>query len=118
VEHSYENAEALVRAVRSATAEPLVEFVGSLIKQQYALSYVCQLAQHALAFERWCEDRRISFHALKDDDIARYQRFRSRHRSRCFETRRRELHALELLIGYLRDKGVCPDEVVEEFVQS
>ena len=71
MEHSYESADALVRAVRSATAEPLVEFVGSLIKQQYALSYVCQLAQHALAFERWCEDRRISFHALRDDDIAR-----------------------------------------------
>jgi hypothetical protein len=64
VEHSSENADALVRAVRSATAEPLVGFVDSLIKQQYALSYICQLAQHALAFERWCEDRRISFDAL------------------------------------------------------
>lgn len=72
MEHSYENADALVRAVRSATAEPLVEFVGSLIKQQYALSYVCQLAQHALAFERWCEDRRISFHALTDPRLPPY----------------------------------------------
>ncbi|MCP3710110.1 site-specific integrase [Paraburkholderia sp. CNPSo 3274] len=127
MEHSYENADALVRAVRSATGEPLVGFVDSLIKQQYALSYVYQLAQHALAFERWCEGHCISFHTLKDDDIARYQRFRLRHRSRRFETRRRELHALELLIRYLRDRGVCPpppahaiaaDGVVEEFLQS
>jgi hypothetical protein len=71
MEHSYESSNALVRTVRGTTAESLVEFVDSLIKQQYALSYVCQLAKHALAFERWCEDRRISFHTLKDDDIAR-----------------------------------------------
>ncbi|MFM0222080.1 hypothetical protein [Paraburkholderia dipogonis] len=30
---------------------------------------------------------------MKDDDIAQSQRFRLRRRSRCFETRRRELHA-------------------------
>jgi site-specific recombinase XerD len=127
VEHSYENADALVRAARSATEEPLSEFVSSLIKQQYSVSYVCQLAQHALAFQRWCEDRRIPFHTLKDDDIARYQRFRSRHRSRCSETQRRERHGLELLIRFLRDQGVCPagnahaiaaDDVAEEFAQS
>lgn len=127
MEHSYENADALVRTVRNATAGPLVEFVDSLIEQQYAVSYVCQLAQHALAFERWCESRRISFHTLKDDDIVRYQRFCSRHRSRCFETRRRELHALELLMRFLRDREVCPaapshviaaDDVAGEFAQS
>src|SRR6202171_1556819 len=125
MEHSYESAAALVRAIRGATAEHLVAFVGSLIGQQYSVSYVCQLAQHALAFGHWCEDRRISFHALKDDDIVRYQRLRSRRRSRCFETRRRELHALELLMRFLRERGVChvaqtraiaADEVVEPSV--
>jgi len=127
MEHSYESAAALVCTIRGATAEHLVAFVGSLIGQQYSVSYVCQLAQHALAFGHWCEDSRISFHALKDDDIVRYQRLRSRRRSRCFETRRQELHALELLMRFLRDRGVCrvaqthaiaADEVVEGFAQS
>jgi hypothetical protein len=89
MEDSYENAAALVCTIRGATGEHLVAFVGSLIGQQYSVSYVCQLAQHALAFGHWCEDGRISFHALEDDDIVRYQRLRSRRRSRCFETRRR-----------------------------
>jgi integrase/recombinase XerD len=96
-------------------------------RQQYSVSYVCQLAQHALAFGHWCEDGGISFHDLKDDDVVRYQRFRSRRRSRCFETRRRELHALELLMRFLRDRDVChvaqthaiaADEVVDGFAQS
>lgn len=127
MEHSYESAAALVCTSGGAIAEHLVAFVNSLILQQYSVSYACQLAQHALAFGHWCEDSRISFHALKDDDIVRYQRLRSRRRSRCLETRRRELHALELLMGFLRDRGVChaaqtnavaADEVVEEFAQS
>ena len=127
MEDSYESAAALVCTIRGATAEHLVAFVGSLIGQQYSVSYVCQLAQHALAFGHWCEDGGISFHDLKDDDVVRYQRFRSRRRSRCFETRRRELHALELLMRFLRDRGVChvaqthaiaADEVAEGFAQS
>jgi site-specific recombinase XerD len=118
MEDSYESAAALVCTIRGSTGEHLVAFVGSLIGQQYSVSYVCQLAQHALAFGHWCEDGDISFHALKDDDIVRYQRF---------ETRRRELHALELLMRFLRDRGVChvaqthsiaADEVVEGFAQS
>jgi integrase/recombinase XerD len=127
MEDSYESAAALVCTIRGATAEHLVAFVGSLIGQQYSVSYVCQLAQHALAFGHWCEDGGISFHDLKDDDVVRYQRFRSRRRSRCFETRRRELHALELLMRFLRDRDVChvaqthaiaADEVVDGFAQS
>lgn len=123
---SYESAVALVRTIRGATGEHLNAFVGSLIGQQYSVSYVCQLAQHALAFGHWCENSCISFHALKNHDIVRYQRLRSRRRSRCFETRRRELHALELLTRFLRDRGVChvpqtqavaADEVVERFAQ-
>jgi integrase/recombinase XerD len=123
---SYESAAALVCTIRGATGEHLNAFVSSLIGQQYSVSYVCQLAQHALAFGHWCEDSCISFHALKDHDIVRYQRLRSRRRSRCFETRRRELHALELLTRFLRDRGVChvaqthaiaADEVVERFAQ-
>jgi hypothetical protein len=73
MEDSYESAAALVCTIRGATAEHLVAFVGSLLEQQYSVSYVCQLAQHALAFGHWCECNRISCHALKDDDVARYQ---------------------------------------------
>ena len=65
MEDSYESAAALVCTIRGATAEHLVAFVGSLIGQQYSVSYVCQLAQHALAFGHWCEDGGISFHDLK-----------------------------------------------------
>jgi hypothetical protein len=31
------------------------------------------VSQHALAFGHWCECNRISCHALKDDNVARYQ---------------------------------------------
>ena len=108
MELSYVNADALVRAIGGASGEHLGAFVGSLIGKQYSVSYVCQLAQHALAFGRWCEARKIPLHALSEDDIVRYQRFRRRCRSRCVETRRRELHALELLLHFLRNEGVCP----------
>ena len=50
----------------------------------------------------------MSLNTLSEDDIGRYQRSRSRRRSRCSETRRRELHALELLLGFWRGQGVCP----------
>ncbi|SAL00172.1 hypothetical protein AWB80_07805 [Caballeronia pedi] len=47
---SYESAAALVCTIRGATGEHLNALVGWLIGQQYSVSYVCQLAQHALAF--------------------------------------------------------------------
>ena len=100
MELSYENADALVRTIGGTSADHLGAFVGSLIGKQYSVSYVCQLAQHALAFGRWCEARNISLHVLSEDDIARYQRSRRQRRSRCFETRRRELHALGLLLDF------------------
>jgi site-specific recombinase XerD len=108
MELSYENADALVRTIGGTSAEHLGAFVGSLIGKQYSVSYVCQLAQHALAFGRWCEARNISLHALSEDDIARYQRARRQRRSRCLETCRRELHALGLLLYFLRDEAICP----------
>ena len=108
MELSYENANALVRTIGGASAEHLGAFVGLLISKQYSVSYVWQLARHALAFGCWCETRDISLRALSDDDVVRYQRWRRQRRSRCLETRRRELHALELLLDFLRDQGVCP----------
>lgn len=105
---SYENADALVRTIGGTSAEHLGAFVGSLIGKQYSVSYVCQLARHALAFGRWCEVRDISLYALSENDIVRYQCYRRRRRSRRLETCRRELHALGLLLGFLRDQGVCP----------
>jgi len=108
MELSYEKADALVRTVGGASGEHLGAFVGSLIGKQYSVSYVCQLAKHALAFGRWCEARNISLHALSEDDIVRYQCSRRQRRSRCLETRRRERHALGLLLHILRNEGVCP----------
>ena len=108
MELSYESADALVRSIGGSSAAQLGAFVESLIVQQYSISYVCQLACHALAFGRWCDVHAVALDALSDDDIARYQRSRSRCRSRCLETRRRERHALELLLGFLRGQGVCP----------
>lgn len=75
---SYENADALVRTIGGTSAEHLGAFVGSLIGKQYSVSYVCQLARHALAFGRWCEARDISLYALSENDIVRYQCYRRR----------------------------------------
>ena len=108
MELSYENADAQVRTIGGTSAEHLGAFVGSLIGEQYSVSYVCQLARHALAFGRWCEARNISLHVLSEDDIVRYQRSRRQRRSRCRETRRRELRALGLLLDFLRNEGICP----------
>lgn len=108
MELSYVNAYSLVRTIGGASGEHLGAFVGSLIGKQYSVSYVCQLAQLTLAFGRWCEARNIPLHALSEDDIVQYQRARRRCRSRCLETRRRELHALGLLLHFLRNEGVCP----------
>lgn len=108
MEHSYENADALVRTIGGKSADHLSAFVSSLIDMQYSVSYVCQLAKHALAFGRWCETSNISHYVLSEDDIVRYQRHRRRRRSRCLETSRRELHALGLLLDFLRKEGICP----------
>ena len=81
MELSYENADALVRTISGTSAEHLGNFVGSLISKQYSVSYVCQLAQHALAFGRWCEARNISLHTLSEDDIVQCQRFRGQRQS-------------------------------------
>jgi integrase/recombinase XerD len=108
MELSYENAAAQVRTIGGTSAEHLGAFVGSLIRRQYSASYVCQLARHALAFGRWCEARNISLHISSEENIVRYQRTRQQRRSRCLETRRRELRALRLLLDFLRNEGVCP----------
>lgn len=124
MEHSYVSAKAMVCTVGGRTSEHLVAFVEWLVEQQYSESYAFLVARQTLAFGRWCNDRRLSLCAMKDSDIARYQRLRSRHRSRCFETRRRELRALQLLMIFLRSQGVCrspqarstaADRVIEEF---
>lgn len=126
MELSYESAAALVRSIGGPSAAHLGAFVDSLIVQQYSVSYVCQLAHHALAFGRWCKVHAVALDALSDDDIARYQRRRSRRRSRCPETRHRELHALDLLLSFLRGQGVSPvahasasaaDEVTDAFAR-
>ena len=78
MELSYENADALVRSIGGNSAKHLAGFIDLLVEQQYSVSYVCQLARQTFAFGRWCEHRGVSLHALRDDDIARYQRERAK----------------------------------------
>lgn len=126
MELSYESAGALVLTIGGESAKHFSAFIESLIRQQYSVSYVCQLAKHALAFGRWCKCHGISLDRLSEDDIERYQHHRSRCRTRRLETRRRERHVLRLILHYLREQGVCcvacehptaADEVTQSFVQ-
>jgi hypothetical protein len=86
MEHSYELADARVRAIGGTSAEYLCSFVTWLRRQQYSAGYACIVARHALAFGRWREGRGIGVEALTDDDIERFQRSRARRRSRRPET--------------------------------
>jgi len=110
---SYENAEALVRRIGGTSAEVLAAFVRSLSQRHYSVSYACVLARHALAFGRWCECCGTTLSAAGDDDLVRYQRHRSRQRSRCLDTLQQERKALALLMRYLRDEGICPKPPVQ-----
>jgi integrase/recombinase XerD len=50
---------------------------------------------------------------LGDGDIERYQGYRSGRRSRRLNTQRQERRALELLMHFVRDQGICPAAPVE-----
>jgi hypothetical protein len=126
MEHSYEIADARVRAIGGTSAEHLGAFVTWLGSQQYSAGYACIVARHALAFGRWCEGRGIDVEALTDEDIERFQRSRARRRSRRPETRRQERQALTLLLLFLRERGLCAaaascttavDRVTADFAQ-
>ena len=126
MEHSYEKADARVRAIGSTSAEHLGSFVTWLGGQQYSVGYACIVARHALAFCRWCEGHGIDVEALTDNDIERFQRSRARRRSRRPETRRQERQALTLLLFFLRERGLCAaavscttavDRVATDFAQ-
>ena len=126
MEHSYDIADARVRAIGGTSAEHLGAFVTWLGSQQYSSGYACIVARHALAFGRWCEGRGIDVEALTDDHIERFQRSRARRRSRRPETRRQERNALTLLLLFLRERGLCAaaalcttavDRVVTDFAQ-
>ena len=107
MEHSYEIANARVRAIGGTSAEHLGAFVKWLGSQQYSAGYACIVARHALAFGRWCGERDIGLDTLTDAEIKCYQRSRARRRSRRPETRRQERNALTLLLLYLREQGLC-----------
>lgn len=107
MEHSYEIADARVRAIGGVSAEHLGSFVAWLGDQQYSAGYACIVARHALAFGRWGAGRGIDLAALTDGDIERFQRSRARRRSRRPETRRQERQALTLLLFFLREQGLC-----------
>jgi hypothetical protein len=107
MELSYERADARVRAIGGTSADQLGTFVSWLVRQQYSVGYVCIVARHAAAFGRWCEGRGVGLDSLADDDIARYQRNRDRCRSRLADTRRQERQALNVLMRFLREEGIC-----------
>ena len=107
MEHSYEIADARVRAIGGTSAEHLSSFITWLGDQQYSAGYAFIVARHALAFGRWCEGRDIDIESLTDDDIERFQRSRARYRSRRPDTRRQERQALSLLLLFLRERGLC-----------
>ena len=126
MEHSYEIADARVRAIGGTSAEHLSSFITWLGDQQYSAGYAFIVARHALAFGRWCEGRDIDIESLTDDDIERFQRSRARYRSRRPDTRRQERQALSLLLLFLRERGLCAvaasyttavDRVAAEFAQ-
>lgn len=126
MKHSYEIADARVRAIGGTSAEHLGSFVTWLGSQQYSAGYACIVARHALAFGRWCKGCRIDVGALTDDDIKRFQRSRARRRSRRPETCRQERQALTLLLLFLREQGLCAaaascttavDRVATDFAQ-
>jgi hypothetical protein len=66
VEHSYVSAKTMVCTVGGLISVHLVAFAEWLVEQQYSESYAFLIARQALAFGRWCNDRRLSFCALKD----------------------------------------------------
>lgn len=107
MESSYERADTRVRAIGGTSAEHLSSFITWLGSQQFSVGYACIVARHALAFGRWGEARGIEVAALTDGEIARYQRSRARRRSRRPETRRQERQALNLLLLFLREQGLC-----------
>ena len=126
MKHSYEMADARVRAIGGTSVEHLSTFVTWLGGQQYSAGYACIVARHALAFCRWCEGHGIDVEALTDNEIERFQRSRARCRSRRPETRRQERQALTLLLLFLREQGLCAtaaacttavDRVATDFAQ-
>lgn len=126
MEHSYEIADARVRAIGGTSSGHLSSFVTWLGNQQYSAGYAYIVARHASAFVRWCEARSMAISALTDGEIERYQRSRARRRSRRPDTRRQERQALKLLLLCLREQGVCNaaascftdvDRVCAEFAQ-
>ncbi|MDP2441057.1 site-specific integrase [Rhodoferax sp.] len=107
MEASYERADAYVRTIGGTSAEHLSSFLTWLGSQQYSVGYACIVARHALAFCRWFEARGIKVSALTDGEIGRYQRSLARRRTRRPDTRRQERQALNLLLLFLREQGLC-----------
>ena len=106
MERSYESAAALAHRTVGPLADHVDEFVASLISQQYAPAVVYIKALHAVAFDRWLAKRRVALANLSEIHIQRYQ-WRSRRRSICAETRRRERSNVSEVLRFLRARGVC-----------
>jgi site-specific recombinase XerD len=113
MDRSYESAHALVRPAVGPVGPHLGTFVASLIAKRYSVNCVYIKARHALAIDRWLETRGLALADFDESWIVKYQRSRSRRRSRRIETRRIERSALCQLLHFLRDEAVCSQAVVD-----
>jgi len=108
VERTYESAAALARRAAGPLAAHLGAYAASLTEKRYCIDCVYIKTRQALAFDRWLAAHNVALGDLDESRIVQYQSGGSRRRqSRCAETRCRELCALNQLLHFLRDQGVC-----------
>ena len=105
MERTYESAAALVERTTGPLVRHLIDFIRSLIEQQYTASVVYIKARHAVAFDRWLAKRHVGLSDLGDLHLERY-RHRRRRRQQWIrpETRRIEWCAVTQVLQFLRDR--------------
>lgn len=102
MQESYESARAIVRAVQGPLSPHLEAYVSSLIEQQYSAYCVCMKARCARGFSNWLARQRINAGDADEQVVAAYHCERASGR----RVWRDELHALGLLLVFLRERGV------------
>jgi integrase/recombinase XerD len=112
LERSFESAAALVGRTAGPVSEHLGSFVDLLIRQQFVAAVVYVKAMHAAAFDRWLTQHDVDPAELSEVHIQRFLRRRRRHHGPIRpETRRREGYDVQHLLGFLRSRGVCAQEI-------
>jgi len=113
MDRSYDGAVELVRRAVGPLGPHLGMFVASLIAEGYSVNCVYIKARQALAFDRWLKTRGLSIVDIDEDRIGKYQRSKSRRRSRRIETQRIERRALYQMLDFLREASLCSPARVE-----